>query len=42
MILVYFLSGGCVNDVANNRTDYQFNSVIVTYFTNVGGVCWII
>ena len=24
MILVYFLSGGCVDDVVNNQTNHQF------------------
>ena len=37
MILVYFPSGGCVNDVVNN---HQFNSVIVVHFS--ARVCWII
>ena len=26
MILVYFLSGGCVEDIVNNRTNHQFTS----------------
>ena len=34
MILVYFASGGCVNDVVNNRTNLQFTSVTVVYFMN--------
>ena len=25
MMLVYFSLGGCDNDVANNRANYQFN-----------------
>ena len=29
MILVYFASGGCVDDVVNNWTNYQFTSWIV-------------
>ena len=28
MILVYFASGGYVDDVVNNRADHQFTSVI--------------
>ena len=42
MILVYFPSGGCVDDVVNNRTKYQSTSVIVMHFMNSAGVCWII
>ena len=42
MILVYFPSGGCVDDVINNRTNYQFTSVIAIHFMNGVGVCWII
>ena len=34
MILVYFASGGCVDDVVNNRTNHQFTSVIVVHFMN--------
>ena len=34
MILVYFPSGGCVNDVVNNRTNHQFTSVMVVDFMN--------
>ena len=40
MILVYFPSGGCVNNVVNNRTNHQFTSVIVVHFS--ARVCWII
>ena len=36
MILVYFPSGGCVDDVNN----HQFTSVIVVHFS--ARVCWII
>ena len=36
MILVYFPSGRCVDDVA----DHQFTSVIVVHFS--AGVCWTI
>ena len=32
MILVYFPSGGCVDDVVNNRENYQLTSVIVIRF----------
>ena len=34
MILVYFPSGGCVDDVVNNRRNLQFTSVIVVHFMN--------
>ena len=34
MILVYFASGGCVDDVVNNRTNHQFTLVIVVHFMN--------
>ena len=34
MILVYFASGGCVDDVVNNRTNHQFTSAIVVNFMN--------
>ena len=39
MILVYFPSGGCVDDVTNSRAYYEFTSVIAI---NGAGVCWII
>ena len=42
MILVYFPSGGCVDDVVNNQTNHQFTSIIVVYFMNSARVCWII
>ena len=42
MILVYFPSGGCVDDVVNNRTNHQFTSAKVLHFMNSGRVCWII
>ena len=42
MILVYFASGGCVDDVVNNRTNNQFTSAIVVHFMNSARVCWII
>ena len=35
MILVYFSSDGCVDDVVSNKANYQFTSVIVVvYFMN--------
>ena len=39
MILVYFTSGGCVDDVVNNRAKYQFTPVIVIHFINGAAVC---
>ena len=42
MVLVYFTSGGCVDDVVNNRANHQFTSVIVVHFMNSARVCWII
>ena len=42
MILVYFTSGGCVDDVVNNQTNHQFTSAIVAPFINSAIVCWII
>ena len=42
MILVYFPSGGYVDDVVNNQAKYQFTSVTVIYLMNDAGVCWII
>ena len=46
MILVYFASGGCVNDVVDNRTNHQFTSLlhyfITSFFMNSTKVCWII
>ena len=42
MILVYFPSGGCVDDVDNNRTNHQFYSVIPAHVLNSARVCWII
>ena len=41
MILAYFASGGCVDDVVNNRTNQQFASAIVVHFMNSARVCWI-
>ena len=42
MILVYFPSGGCVDDIVNNRTNHQFTSAIVVHYMNSTRVCWII
>ena len=42
MILVYFTSGGCVDDVVNNWTNHQFTSAIVINFMNSVTVSWII
>ena len=42
MILLSFFLGGCVDDVINNRTNYQFESVLVIHFMNGTGVCRII
>ena len=42
MILLYFPSGGCVDDVVNNSTNHQFTSGIVLHFMNSAKVCWII
>ena len=41
MILVYFPSGECVDDVVNNQTNHQFTSIIVEHFMNSARVCWI-
>ena len=38
-MLISFPSGGCVDDVINIQTNYQFISVIVIHFTNVARVC---
>ena len=42
MILVYFPSGGCVDDVVNNQTNHQFTSIIAVPFMNSARVYWII
>ena len=42
MILVYFPSGECVDDVVNNRTNDQFTSVIVLHYMNSARACWVI
>ena len=42
IILVYYPSGGCVDDVVNNQANYQFASVIVIHFMNGAGACGII
>ena len=39
MILVYYPSGGCVDDVVNNQTNNQFTSIIVLHFMNSARVC---
>ena len=39
MILVYFPSGD-VDDLVNNRANYQFTSVIVIHFMNGTELCW--
>ena len=40
MILFYFPSGGCVDDVFDNQTNYQFISAIAIHFMNGAEVCW--
>ena len=42
MILVYYPSGGCVDDVVNNQTNHQFTSITLKYFMNRTRVCWVI
>ena len=42
MILVYFPSDGCVDNVVNNQINHHFTSVIVAHFMNSARVCWII
>ena len=39
MILIYFASGACVDDVVNNRINHQITSVIVVNFMNSTRVC---
>ena len=39
MMLIYFASDGCIDDVVNNRTSHQFTLV---YFMNSARVCWTI
>ena len=40
MILAYFPSGGCINDVVNNRTYHQFTSAIaIVQFMKSARVC---
>ena len=39
MILVYYASGGCVDDVVNNQTNCQFTSAIAVHFMNSTRVC---
>ena len=38
-MLTFFPSGGCVDDVVNIQTNYQFTSVTVIDFMNGAGVC---
>ena len=42
MTLVYFPSGGCVDDAVNIQTNHQFTSFTVVHFMNRARVCWII
>ena len=42
MILIYFASGGCIDDYVNNQTNHQFTSPIVVHIMNSASVCWII
>ena len=42
MILGYFPSDGCVDDVINNQRNHQFTSIILEHFMNSARVCWII
>ena len=42
MILVYYPSGGFVDDVVNNQTNHQFTSITLKYFMNSTRVCWVI
>ena len=42
MILVYFPSGGCVDDAVNNQANHQFTLIIVEHFMNSARMCWII
>ena len=42
MVLVYFPSGGCADDIVNNETNHQFTSLIMKHFMNSTRVCWII
>ena len=39
-MLVSYPSGGCVDDVVNNQTNYQFTSVILIHFMYGAGMCW--
>ena len=36
--MISFPSGGCVDDVVNIQTNYQFTPVIVIHFMNDAGV----
>ena len=42
MILIYFPSGACVDDVVNNQTNDQFTSGIAVHLMNSARVCSII
>ena len=37
-MIIYFPSGGCVDDVVNIQINYQFISIIVIHFINGPGV----
>ena len=37
MILIYFPSGGCVNDAVINQINHQFTSIIVKHFIILQG-----
>ena len=41
MILVYFPSGGRIDDVVNNQTNDQFTSIILEHFMNSARMYWI-
>ena len=42
LILVYFPSGECVDDVAKNKKNHQFTSIIVEHCMNSAKMCCII
>ena len=42
IILVYFLSGGRVDDVVKNQTNHKFTSVIREQSMKSARVCWTI
>ena len=39
LMILFFFSGGCVDDVVNNQTNHQFTSIIVEHFMNSARVC---